>query len=93
MTPVSEAVERVREMIEDLQEFEYLTPPRVQAAVDLELILADHARLTEQVRVAREAMLDADRRLSRPDWIVQRDTVRTKLRETLTRTEQPNPPG
>lgn len=40
-------------------------------------------RLTEQVRVAREAMQDADRRLSRPDWTVQRDTVRTKLRETL----------
>ena len=29
-----------------------------------------------------------DRRLSRPDWTVQRDTVRTKLRETLTRMEK-----
>jgi hypothetical protein len=49
---------------------------------------AQIARLTEQVRVAMEAMLDADRRLSRPDWTVQRDTVRTKLRETLTRMEK-----
>jgi hypothetical protein len=49
---------------------------------------AQIARLTEQVRVAREAMQDADRRLSRPDWTVQRDTVRNKLRETLTLMEK-----
>lgn len=49
---------------------------------------AQIARLTEQVRVAREAMQDADRRLSRPDWTVQRDSARMKLRSALTLMEQ-----
>ncbi|MFN7610017.1 MAG: hypothetical protein ACK5QX_03640 [bacterium] len=83
MSDVSEAVERVRE---DLNLF---FPEDNIFGNDLRAILIDEiARLTEQVRVAREAMLDADRRLSRPDWTVQRDTVRTKLRETLTRMEK-----
>ncbi len=49
---------------------------------------AQIARLTEQVRVAREAMQDADRRLNRPDWTVQRDSVRMKLRSALTLMEK-----
>jgi hypothetical protein len=56
--------------------------------LDLADALAEITRLTEHVRMAMEAMLDADRRLSRPDWTVQRDTVRTKLRETITRMEK-----
>ena len=49
---------------------------------------AQIARLAEQVRVAREAMQDADLRLSRPDWTVQRDSARMKLRSALTLMEQ-----
>jgi hypothetical protein len=85
MTHVSEAVERVREDLADARS-EERDIARVYVN-DLRAILAEIARLTEQVRVAREG-LDADRRLSRPDWTVQRDTVRTKLRETLTRMEK-----
>ena len=50
---------------------------RKEAADTLERQAAEIARL-------REALENADRRLSRPDWTVQRDTVRTSIRAALT---------
>jgi len=41
------AVERLTEMADDLEVFEYLTPPRVQAAVDIRLILAANRKMRE----------------------------------------------
>lgn len=44
------AVERLTEMADDLEVFEYLTPPRVQAAVDIRLILSANREMREALR-------------------------------------------
>ena len=58
-----------------------MNPDGPKAADTLERQDAENKRL-------REALENADRRLSRPDWTVQRDTVRTTIRAALTGEDQ-----
>jgi hypothetical protein len=57
------AVERVAQMATDLEEFEYLNPPRAQASCDLRALLSERAELlaaVERMRGALEFYADED---------------------------------
>jgi hypothetical protein len=70
---LSEAVERLAEVIEDFKEFQYLTPPKVQTASDLKpLTKADVAHITDaSVRAALlgdNALLNHAVRAAQSSW-------------------------
>ena len=53
-------------------------------AADLRAILSERAELLAAVERMRGTLEEADRRLSRPDWTVQRDVTRMAIRAALT---------
>lgn len=86
MSAASEAVARVRARIESAEGFSSVVTGReiYVPLSDLRAILADHARLTEQVEVAREGIKEAIECLSVDAPI----SAKAVLRETLTRMEK-----
>ena len=58
------AVERVAQMATDLEEFEYLNPPRAQASCDLRALLSERAELLAAV----ERMKDWAERIDAITW-------------------------
>lgn len=89
MTPVSEAVERAikevaRRRVNGVCADDLPSDPQHWSGEALaSIIAADHARLTEQVRVAREGIKHALECLA-----VAPMSARIELRETLTRMEK-----
>jgi len=60
---------------------------RLNATCYLDSFMASERKVERQaaeIERLRGALENADRRLSRPDWTVQRDTVRTAIRAALT---------
>lgn len=53
---LARAVERVAQMATDLEEFEYLNPPRAQASCDLRALLSERAELLASVERMRGAL-------------------------------------
>ena len=53
-------------------------------ASDLRALLSERAELLAAVERMRGTLEEADRRLSRPDWTVQRDVTRMAIRAALT---------
>ena len=98
MNPVSEAVERVGAFIRIAERAPETDEPfTVDEGVmrnhlsDLHAILADHARLTEQLRVAREGLEEIAHEADADDdtpavYVLQ--LVEDHARETLTRMEK-----
>lgn len=54
-------------------------------------LISERAELLATVERMRGALEEADRRLSRPDWTVQRDVTRTAIRAALTTGEATTP--